>query len=126
MAHFAKLNSNNIIEEVVIIDNAILDDGSDTENEQQGIDFCISLWGDGTYVQTSYNGNFRQEYATIGGTFDTTDNGFIKPSPFPSWTFNKTNWQWEAPVAEPSDADTVPYLWNETLQRWDNANTTTS
>lgn len=126
MAHFAKLNSNNIIEEVVVIDNTILDDGTDTENEQQGIDFCISLWGDKTYVQTSYNGNFRKEYATIGGTFDPTDNGFIKPSPFPSWTFNKTNWQWEAPVAEPSDADTVPYLWNETLQRWDNANTTTS
>lgn len=126
MAHFAKINTNNIIEEVVVIDNSVLDDGTEVENEQQGIDFCISLWGNEfTYVQTSYNGSFRREYASIGGTYDPTDNGFIRPSPFPSWRFNRTSWEWEAPIAEPADADTVEYIWNEYQQRWDASETST-
>lgn len=121
MAHFAKLNSNNIVEAVNVIDNSVLDDATDLENEQQGIDFCISLWGDGTYVQTSYNGTFRKEFASIGGTYDTTNEGFIPPQPYPSWSFDTSDWKWNPPVDDPVDADTVPYIWNEYQQRWDRA-----
>ena len=124
MANFAKLNSKNIVEQVVVIDNAVLDDGTGVENEQQGIDYCIELWGDGTYVQTSYNNNFRKDYAHIGGTFDSSDNGFIKPQPFPSWTFDKDKWEWIPPIPDPDDADTVMYLWNERNLSWDKAKDT--
>ena len=125
MAHFAKLNTKNEVEEVVVIDNSVLDDGTGNDNEQQGIDFCVSLWGPGNYVQTSYNGNFRREFATIGGTYDHNADGFIRPAPYPSWHFDQTDWEWKAPVAEPDDADTVEYIWNEYQQRWDAANSST-
>lgn len=78
MAHFAELDENNIVTRVIVIHNNELLDESGNELEQKGIDFCIAHYG-GTWVQTSYNGNFRGSYAGIGYTYDKTLDEFIAP-----------------------------------------------
>jgi hypothetical protein len=96
MAHFAKINSDNIVEEVIVIDNNVLDDGTDTENEQQGIDFIINTLGlSGTWKQTSYNGNLRANYAGIGYTYDATNDVFYEEQPAANMSLNTTTWKWE-------------------------------
>jgi hypothetical protein len=78
MAHFAKINESNVVEEVIVIDNSILDDGNGNEVEQQGIDFIVNDLGlSGTWKQTSYNNNLRGMYAEIGGTYDSTHDKFV-------------------------------------------------
>jgi hypothetical protein len=80
MAHFAKINDSDVVEEVIVIENSILDDGTDTENEQQGINFINNTLGlSGTWKQTSYNNNFRGMYAAIGGVYDATHDKFVPP-----------------------------------------------
>jgi hypothetical protein len=81
MAHFAKINDSDVVEKVIVIDNSILDDGTDTENEQQGIDFINNTLGlSGTWKQTSYNNNLRGMYAEIGGTYNSTHDKFVPQS----------------------------------------------
>jgi len=76
MAHFAKLNQNNIVEQVIVVhNNELLIDG--VENEQKGIEFCQLLLG-GTWVQTSYNATFRAKFAGIGDQYDKTNDLFVK------------------------------------------------
>jgi hypothetical protein len=117
MAHFAKLDSNNIVENVIVISNEVLEDSEGNEVEQLGIDFCKSLYGENTnWVQTSYNSNIRKQYAGIGYTYDTTNDVFIISKPYDSWTLN-SNFDWEAPVAYPTDHKF--YIWNEDNQTWD-------
>lgn len=78
MAHFAKINESNVVEEVIVIDNSVLDDGNGNEVEQQGIDFIVNDLGlPGTWLQTSYNHNLRGMYAEIGGTYDSTHDKFV-------------------------------------------------
>lgn len=118
MAHFAKLDSNNVVEQVIVVNNAVLLDSEGNESEQLGIDFCKSLYGqDTTWIQTSYNGNIRFRYAGVGMTYDSANNVFITEQPFPSWTLNETTWDWVAPVEYPTDNKT--YSWNEDNQTWD-------
>lgn len=75
MAHFAKLNQDNIVEQVIVVNNnELLIDG--VENEQKGIEFCQSLFG-GNWIQTSYNANFRSKYAGIGDFYDATNDCFV-------------------------------------------------
>lgn len=75
MAHFAKLNAHNIVEQVIVVhNNELLING--VENEQKGIEFCQSLLG-GTWVQTSYNATFRGKFAGIGDKYDTTNDCFV-------------------------------------------------
>ena len=79
MAHFAQLDDDNIVKQVIVVHNdELLVDG--VESESKGIEFCQSLFG-GTWVQTSYNGNFRKNYAGIGYTYDETRDAFIPPKP---------------------------------------------
>ena len=115
MAHFAKLNENNIVTEVIVVNNnELLDNG--VESESKGIAFCQSLLG-GNWKQTSYNGNIRKNFAGIGYTYDAARDAFIAPKPFNSWILNEDTCIWNAPVAYPTDGG--KYKWNETNLTWD-------
>lgn len=115
MAHFAKLDENNIVTDIVVIDNSILlQDG--VEVEELGQQFLQTLYGAGTWVQTSYNSNMRKHYAGVGMAYDNTNDIFVLPQPYDSWTLDE-NHDWHPPVAYPSDNRT--YVWNESDQTWD-------
>ncbi len=119
MAHFAKLGKGNIVEKVEVVSNDI------TVSEQAGVDFLNNLYGSrDVWVQTSYNGNIRKNYAGVGYTYDQTRDAFIPPKPFNSWTLNETTCLWEAPVVKPdltqAQIDSGSYYsWNEETQQWD-------
>lgn len=110
MAHFAKLNSENVVEQVVVVHN------NDAPDEAAGIAFLKSLFGEATWAQTSYNGNIRKNYASIGYTYDSQRDAFIPPQPYPSWTLVEDTCQWTAPVAMPTDEKF--YRWDETALDW--------
>ena len=115
MAHFAKIDENNIVTSVVVVDNKDTADATGVEKEHIGAAHLEKILG-GTWKQTSYNGNFRKNYAGIGYTFDEQRNAFIPPKPFNSWILNETTCQWEAPVAMPNDGQM--YSWDENIQNW--------
>jgi hypothetical protein len=118
MAHFAKLGTGNIIEQVIVINNSVITDSDGNEQEQLGVDFINNLYGTrDTWKQTSYNSTIRKNFAGIGFTYDQTRDAFIPPKPYNSWTLNETTCLWEAPVAYPTDGQR--YTWNETDQQWD-------
>jgi hypothetical protein len=78
MAHFAKINENNIVEQVIVINNEVILDANNIEQEQLGIDFCKSLYGENTtWVQCSYNNNFRGQFPGIGSQYDSLNDVFI-------------------------------------------------
>ena len=83
MAHFAKLDSNNVVVSIHIIHNSVIGDVEDGQhnNEQIGIDFLISSKGVGWYKQTSYNNNFRKKFAAVWDTYDTTNKVFLRAQP---------------------------------------------
>tara|TARA_R100000900_G_scaffold77709_1_gene61428 strand:+ start:632 stop:988 length:357 start_codon:yes stop_codon:yes gene_type:complete len=115
MAHFAQLDSNNVVTNVIVVDNSDIVDGNGDESEAIGIQFCVNLLG-GTWKQTSYNGNIRKNYAAIGYTYDSTKDAFIPPKPFNSWTLNETTCIWEAPTSYPDDGNI--YYWDEDTTSW--------
>ncbi len=115
MAHFAELDSNNVVLRVIVVDNKDTADAAGVEKEHIGAAFCERLLG-GRWVQTSYNGNKRKNYAGIGYRYDATLDAFVPPQPYPSWTLDgDANWQ--PPVAMPTDGQM--YSWNEANQSWD-------
>ena len=115
MAHFAKLNENNNVLAVHVVNNDVITvDG--VESEQAGIDFLTSLHGHTLWKQTSYNGNIRKNYAGIGFTYDAGRDAFIPPQPYPSWTLDETTCRWEPPVAYPTDGK--QYGWFDPNQEW--------
>jgi hypothetical protein len=101
MAHFAKIDENNIVTQVVVVDNK------------------EKILG-GTWKQTSYNGNMRKNYAGIGYTYRADIDAFVPPKPFPSWLLN-ADAQWEPPVAMPTDGQM--YTWDEENINWILTNT---
>jgi len=102
MSHFAKIDSNNIVTEVIVAEQDFINSGA------VGDSF---LW-----VQTSYNNNFRKNYAGVGFTYDSALDAFIPPQPYPSWVLNEDTCLWEAPVAYPDD-DKM-YEWDEETTSW--------
>ena len=116
MAHFAKIGSDNIVLNVEVVNNEVLmKDGK--EDEATGIEFLQNLYNNtDTYVQTSYNNNFRKNYAGRGFTYDQTRDAFIEPKPYPSWVLNEETCRWKAPVAYPDDGN--PYNWDEDTTSW--------
>ena len=116
MAHFAKLNSDNVVIQVVVVKNDVILRADGTESEYKGKVFLNNLLGDATWVQTSYNNNFRKQYADIGYTYDDTNDVFIVPQPFASWTLD-SNFDWIPPTPMPTDGQN--YQWNEQNQNWD-------
>ena len=114
MAHFAEIGLNNTVLRVIVVSNDdCLLDGIETESV--GAEFCRNLFG-GTWMQTSYNGTIRKNYAGIGYTYDSQRDAFIPPKPFNSWVLNETTCLWDAPVAYPTDDKR--YIWNEETTNW--------
>ena len=110
MAHYAFLDENNIVTEVIV-----------GRNETEVVD-GVSDWE--TYYgnrrgqvckRTSYNGNVRKQFAGVGYTYDETADVFIAPKPFASWSLD-ANYDWQAPIAYPADGK--DYLWDEANQVW--------
>jgi hypothetical protein len=121
MAHFAQLDENNVVTQVIVVDNKDTSDANGVEKEHIGAAFCERLLG-GTWKQTSYNANLRKNYAGIGYTFNAGIDAFVPPKPYNSWVLNEITAQWEAPVAMPEDAGTGEppkrYSWNEETTNW--------
>lgn len=115
MAHFAEIGLDNAVLRVIVVNNAELLDGDGVEQESLGADFCRDLFG-GTWVQTSYNGNIRKNFAGQGCTYDSTRDAFIPPKPFASWTLDEATCQWEAPIPYPDDGQM--YSWDEVSGTW--------
>ena len=102
MSHFAKIDKDSMITEVVASEQDFINSGA------VGDSF---LW-----VQTSYNNNFRKQYAGKGYTYDKVNDVFISPEPYPSWTLD-ASFDWQPPTAMPDDDKR--YSWNEDTQAWD-------
>ena len=117
MAHFAKIGINGKVIEVTKVNNEVILDANGNESEMNGIDFLTKLTGYPVWKQTSYNNNFRKNFAGIGYTYDEDRDAFIPKKPFNSWILNETTCLWEAPIAKPND-DGI-YTWNETIQNWE-------
>ena len=114
MAHFAELDSNNVVLRVIVVDNKDTADAAGVEKEHIGAAFCERLLG-GRWVQTSYNGNKRKNYAGIGYRYDAALDAFVPPQPYPSWTLD-ANAKWQPPVPMPTD--NKMYSWDETTTSW--------
>lgn len=121
MAHFAELDSNNVVLRVIVVGNKDTADANGVEKEHIGAAFCERLFG-GNWKQTSYNGNKRKNYAGIGYTYDATRDAFIPPKPYNSWVLVEETCQWKAPVDMPADAGTGEppkrYTWDESTVSW--------
>ena len=116
MAHFAKLNKDNIVEQVIVVNNdECVIDG--VEQEIAGVNFCKSIFGDDTvWKQTSYNANIRKNFAGIGYYYNEQLDAFIPPKPFDSWTLTEQTCTWESPIPYPSDGKM--YFWDESQLNW--------
>ena len=101
MAHYAKVN-NGVVEQVIVAEAEFFDTFKDSSP--------------GKWVQTSYTGSIRKNYAGVGYTYDEVRDAFIKPQPFASWTLVEDTCQWEPPVAEPDDGK--EYHWDEDTTNW--------
>lgn len=109
MAHFAEIDSDNIVVRVLVVPD---------EAEDRGQDYLANDLGlGGTWVQTSYNARIRKNYAGEGFFFDEELDAFIPPKPFDSWLLNEETCQWKAPVDYPTDG--VMYQWNEINGDWE-------
>ena len=130
MAHFAQIDENSIVQQVIVLNNEDCLDADNNESEAVGVAFCKSLLGSDTnWVQTSYNNNIRFRYAGISSKYDSTNDVFYEQQPYPSWVLNTSTWVWDAPVALPSDAgvddvdnptEYVSYDWDEDSTSWTN------
>jgi hypothetical protein len=114
MAHFAQLDENNVVLQVIVVHNNDCLDENGSESEAVGVAFCQSLLG-GNWKQTSYNGNMRYNYAGIGYTYDLVRDGFVPPQPYPSWLL-AANCKWFAPTPRPRDGK--QYTWDEATASW--------
>lgn len=115
MAHFAKLDENNIVISVHVVDNSVITvNGS--ESEQTGIEFLTNLHGYSNWKQTSYNGSFRKNFAAIGMSFDSIKNAFIPIKPYESWILDEESCTWNPPIAFPTDGKR--YNWDEATTTW--------
>ena len=107
MAHFAEINENNQVVRVLVVDNS---------QENRGEEYLAVDCGlGGRWIQTSYNHNFRGKFAGLGYTYDSINDVFIEPSPFPSWLLD-SNFNWQPPVAKPVDEKL--YRWDEPTTSW--------
>jgi len=110
MAHYAKILDGIVANVVVVHNNELLIDG--LEVESKGAEFCTNLFG-GTWIQTSYNGRIRKQYAGVGFTYDAIADVFVAPQPFESWTLD-SNHDWQPPTPKPDGE----YYWNEAELKW--------
>lgn len=117
MASFAKLNDQNVVINVIAVANAVIDDLPFPESEPLGVAF-LTEWSGGytNWKQTSYNANFRKNFAGLGSTYDANLDAFIGQKPYPSWLLNTNTCQWQPPTPYPTDENM--YTWDEEAQQW--------
>lgn len=108
MAHWAKLDENNVVIQVCVGDN-------NDPNGDEGYQWLIDNLG-GTWVKTSYNASFGKKFAGIGDTYVSSTGNFKPPQPFSSWKWSATKWEWNAPTPYPTDGEI--YLWDEATTDW--------
>lgn len=111
MAHFAKINDENIVEQVIVIHNDYESNGQKFITEELGL---IGKW-----IQTSYNNKFRKQFAGIGYFYDATNDVFIAPKPYSSWILDE-NFDWQAPISKPEEGF---WYWDELEGQWVNGET---
>ncbi len=116
MAHFAELDSNSVVIRVVVISNDDVDaNGGDLSAEAETFVGTLIPFIDGVaWKQTSYNNNFRKQYARIGGKYDTVRDNFLDPQPYPSWALDGDD-EWQAPITQPN---VIVPTWDEDNLRW--------
>jgi hypothetical protein len=114
MAHFAQLDENNVVIQVIVVDNKDTSDANGVEKEYIGAAFCERLFG-GTWKQTSYNASFRKHYAGVGYTYNAVRDAFIPPQPYQSWTLDDDA-NWQPPTPMPTDGSM--YSWDEATTSW--------
>tara|TARA_R100001530_G_scaffold106406_1_gene74292 strand:+ start:248 stop:685 length:438 start_codon:yes stop_codon:yes gene_type:complete len=121
MAHFAELDNNNVVLRVVVVGN----DCVPSDEHIDGETWCVNFFKGGTWKQTSYNNNFRKQFAGIGYTYDPAKNKFISPQPYASWLLDDND-DWKAPITYPTittygsndPLDKYNIFWDETNLQW--------
>jgi hypothetical protein len=109
MAHFAEVDENNIVLQVVVTDNSY---------PEEGYEWLLDTFG-GRWIQTSYNARIRKNFAGVGYSYDESLDAFIAPKPYDSWTLDLETCQWVPPIQRPS-GETV-YVWDEESLNWKEA-----
>ena len=120
MAHFAELDGNNVVTRVVVVGNDISTAAGPLGNNDMHVDgetWCINFFKGGTWKQTSYNHNFRKQYAGKGYSYDFAKDKFICPQPYASWSLDGND-DWQAPVTYPTDTTGKHIIWDEAGQKW--------
>jgi len=127
MAHFAQLDENNVVTQVIVVSNDDTSDSNGVETESIGVAFCQKLLGaDTNWKQTSYNGNMRVRYAGIGYSYNEELDAFVPPQPYASWTLDSDTADWVSPLgAAPALTDEQIaarsyYRWDEDAYQADN------
>lgn len=117
MAHFAQLDENNVVIQVIVVNNEDVGNLEFPESEPIGIAF-LTAWSGGytNWKQTSYNHKFRSNYAIVGGTYDPELDAFINPKEYPSWVLNRELARYEPPIPFPEDGRN--YYWDEATLSW--------
>ena len=128
MAHFARLDENNVVIAVHPVDNINCINFEGYESEEIGIAYCKSFYDpiyneDTRWIQTSYNNKIRHRYAGVGMIYNAEHDVFLYPQPYPSWTLNTETFEWEPPIPEPELTEEQIksgsyYEWNEETQEW--------
>lgn len=120
MAHFAKLDENNVVLDVNVVHNDVINNAEGLAGESLGIAF-LTEWSGGhsNWKQTSFNGSFRERFAAIGGSYEEEYDVFMHPQPYLSWVKNMSTFKWEAPVPHPNgDVKDGTHQWNESTISW--------
>tara|TARA_R110000782_G_scaffold7842_1_gene26002 strand:- start:676 stop:1065 length:390 start_codon:yes stop_codon:yes gene_type:complete len=119
VAYFAELDENNVVLRVVAVSDNELRNNVGQESEELGVEFCNGLLGQGNWLQTSYNGRIRTNFAGVGFTYDADRDAFIPPpyENFPSFVLDEDTLTWVNPVPEPTE-DRDLYQWSEEDLSW--------
>jgi len=120
MAHFAQLDKNNKVIQVIVIDNNVTHNADGVEQETLGIAFCKSLFGEDTkWVQTSYSSSIRKIFAGLNYTYEKDKDRFIPPCLHTGWIFDEELYCFVAPIPEPDyDKETHSLDWNDKTESW--------
>jgi hypothetical protein len=117
MAHFAKIDENNIVQQIIVVSNENCGNLDFPESESIGQSFINSIGLDGNWKQTSYNSTFRKRYAGLDDVYDESRDAFLPIKPFPSWVLNEETCLWNSPIERPTDGKL--YRWNEEILNWE-------
>ena len=117
MAHFAQIDENNVVKQIIVIDNENCGNLEFPESEPIGQNFISSIGLEGNWKQTSYNSTFRKRYAGLDDVYDESRDAFLPLKPFPSWILNEETCLWNSPIERPTDGNL--YRWNEEEQSWE-------